>query len=147
MCRSLCAVYVRILALFPDLEAARPRSTSGIQALCSLHIALEKTKNVLQHCADCSKLYLAITGDAVVMKFERTRRVLADSLTRVEDIVPRAIGSQIAEIISELTEIEFSLGPTEKQTGDDIIVLLQKGKNIDTENSDSDFFHQSLSKI
>ncbi|KAL3646895.1 U-box domain-containing protein 6 [Castilleja foliolosa] len=77
VCRSLCAVYVRILALFPDLEAARPRSTSGIQALCSLHIALEKTKNVLQHCADCSKLYLAITGDAVVMKFERTKRVLA----------------------------------------------------------------------
>ncbi|KAL3636457.1 hypothetical protein CASFOL_021004 [Castilleja foliolosa] len=147
MCRSLCAVYVRILALFPDLEAARPRSTSGIQALCSLHIALEKTKNVLQHCADCSKLYLAITGDAVVMKFERTRRVLADSLTRVEDIVPRAIGSQIAEIIGELTEIEFSLDPTEKQTGDDIIVLLQKGKNIDTENSESDFFHQSLFKL
>ncbi|KAL3619306.1 hypothetical protein CASFOL_036876 [Castilleja foliolosa] len=95
MCRSLCAVYVRILALFPDLEAARPRSTSGIQALCSLHIALEKTKNVLQHCADC------------IMKFERTRRVLADSLTRVEDIVPRAIGSQIAEIIGELTEIDY----------------------------------------
>ncbi|KAL3624723.1 hypothetical protein CASFOL_031391 [Castilleja foliolosa] len=95
MCRSLCVVYIRILALFPDLEAARPRSRSGIQALCSLQIALEKTKNVLQHWADCSKLYLAITGDAVVMKFERTRRVLADSLTRVEDIVPQAIGSQI----------------------------------------------------
>lgn len=58
MCKSLCTVYIKVLAIFPELEAARPRSTSGIQALCALHIALEKTKNILQHCAECSKLYL-----------------------------------------------------------------------------------------
>lgn len=58
MCKILSAIYCRVLAIFPDLEAARPRSTSGIQALCSLHIALEKTKNILQHCSECSKLYL-----------------------------------------------------------------------------------------
>lgn len=58
MCKSLSAIYAKVLGIFPDLEAARPRSTSGIQALCALHIALEKTKNILQHCAECSKLYL-----------------------------------------------------------------------------------------
>lgn len=58
MCKCLCTMYVKVLSIFPDLEGARPRSTSGIQALCALHIALEKTKNVLQHCAECSKLYL-----------------------------------------------------------------------------------------
>ena len=46
------------MPIFPSLEAARPRSKSGIQALCSLHVALEKAKNVLQHCSECSKLYL-----------------------------------------------------------------------------------------
>ncbi|PWA53728.1 Armadillo [Artemisia annua] len=60
MCNTLSVIYVKVLSIFPDLEAARPRSTSGIQALCSLHIALEKTKNLLQHCAECSKLYLVI---------------------------------------------------------------------------------------
>lgn len=58
MCKSLSAIYAKVLGIFPELEAARPRSTTGIQALCALHIALEKTKNILQHCAECSKLYL-----------------------------------------------------------------------------------------
>lgn len=58
MCKILSEIYCKVLGIFPDLEAARPRSTSGIQALCSLHIALEKTKNILQHCAECSKVYL-----------------------------------------------------------------------------------------
>lgn len=58
MCKTLSAIYCKVLGIFPVLEAARPRSTTGIQALCSLHIALEKTKNILQHCAGCSKLYL-----------------------------------------------------------------------------------------
>lgn len=58
MCRRLSAIYCKILSLFPALEAAKPRSKSGIQALCSLHVALEKAKNVLQHCSESSKLYL-----------------------------------------------------------------------------------------
>lgn len=68
MCRTLSAIYCKVLAIFPELEAARPRSKSGIQALCSLHVALEKTKNILRHCSECSKLYLAITGDSVLLK-------------------------------------------------------------------------------
>lgn len=58
MCKTLSIIYCKVLSVFPSLEAARPRSKSGIQALCSLHVALEKVKNVLQHCSECSKLYL-----------------------------------------------------------------------------------------
>lgn len=58
MCKRLSAIYCKVTSIFPSLEAARPGSKSGIQALCSLHIALEKAKNVLQHCSTCSKLYL-----------------------------------------------------------------------------------------
>lgn len=149
MCATLSLIYVKVLGIFPELEAARPRSTSGIQALCSLHIALEKTKTILQHCAECSKLYLAITGDSVVLKFEKTRSALQDSLKRVEDIVPQTIGCQIADILGELEGIEFSLGPLEKQIGDEIIGLLQEGRNL---NSSSDIneletFHQAASKL
>ncbi|KAI3467684.1 hypothetical protein Pfo_024347 [Paulownia fortunei] len=148
MCKSLCGVYVKVLAIFPDLEAARPRSTSGIQALCALHIALEKTKNILQHCAECSKLYLAITGDSVVLKFEKARCALEDSLKRVEDIVPQAMGVQIAEILVELGRIEFSLDPVEKQIGDEIITLLQQGRNFNNSSNDNnelESFHQAAS--
>ncbi|PIN15113.1 Ubiquitin--protein ligase [Handroanthus impetiginosus] len=150
MCKSLCAVYLRVLAIFPELEAARPRSTSGIQALCALHIALEKTKNILQHCAECSKLYLAITGDSVVLKFEKARCALEDSLKRVEDIVPQTIGGQIAEILVELGRIEFSLDPAEKQIGDEIIALLQQGRNFNpssNENNELESFHQAACKL
>lgn len=149
MCATLSLIYVKVLGIFPDLEAARPRSTSGIQALCSLHIALEKTKTILQHCAECSKLYLAITGDSVVLKFEKAKSALEDSLKRVEDIVPRTIGCQISDILGELEGIEFSLDPLEKQIGDEIIGLLQEGRNL---NSSSDIneletFHQAASKL
>lgn len=122
MCKELSEVLCKVLSIFPSLEGARPRSKSGIQALCSLHIALEKAKNILQHCSECSKLYLvsflfffglvfyvfrffkvfkfsnskqAITGDAVLLKFEKAKIALIDGLKRVEDIVPSSIGSQV----------------------------------------------------
>ncbi|KAK9162320.1 hypothetical protein Syun_003222 [Stephania yunnanensis] len=39
---------------------------------------------------------LAITGDSIVLKFEKARSALEESLRRVEDIVPQAIGCQVA---------------------------------------------------
>ena len=58
MCKQLSMIVCRILEIFPVLEAGRPRSKSGIHALCSLHVALDKAKNLFQHCSECSKLYL-----------------------------------------------------------------------------------------
>ena len=51
----------------------------------------------------------AITGDSVALKFEKARCALADSLRRVEDIVPQAIGVQVTltEIIFFLLSISF----------------------------------------
>ncbi|XP_015894384.1 U-box domain-containing protein 6 isoform X2 [Ziziphus jujuba] len=149
MCKTLSRIYCKIMSIFPSLEAARPRSKSGIQALCSLHVALEKSKNVLQHCSQCSKLYLAITGDSVLSKFEKTRCALEDSLRRVEDIVPQSIGCQIQEIVSELEGTLFSLDPLEKQVGDEIIVLLQQGRKFDNCNDSNELesFHKAASKL
>lgn len=61
MCRILSRIVCKVLGIFPALEAAaaaQPRSKSGIQALCSLHVALERAKSHLLHCSDSSKLYL-----------------------------------------------------------------------------------------
>ncbi|KAM2745352.1 hypothetical protein PS2_021096 [Malus domestica] len=149
LCKALSGIYCKIMSIFPSLEAARPRSKSGIQALCSLHVALEKSKNVLQHCAECSKLYLAITGDSVLSKFEKARCALMDSLRRVEDIVPQSIGCQIEDIVSELEGTVLSLDPLEKQVGDEIIALLQQGKKFDNcnDNNELESFHQAATKL
>ncbi|XP_021744724.1 U-box domain-containing protein 45-like [Chenopodium quinoa] len=150
MCKLFSNIYCKVLNIFPALEAARPRSRPGIQALCSLHVALEKARNLLQHCSECSKLYLAITGDSIVLKFEKMKSALVDSLKRVEDIVPQSIGCQVQEIVSELEETAFTLDPSEKQIGDDIIVLLQQGRKFDdsfSDNSELECFHQAASKL
>ncbi|GAV85830.1 U-box domain-containing protein/KAP domain-containing protein [Cephalotus follicularis] len=149
MCKVLSAIYCKVLSIFPSLEAARPRSRSGIQALCSLHIALEKAKNILQHCSECSKLYLAITGDSVLSKFEKARFALIDSLRRVEDIVPQSIGCQVLEIVSELEGIVFSPDSLEKQVGDDIIALLQQGRKFSNSNDSNELnaFHQAAIRL
>ncbi|XP_016180828.1 U-box domain-containing protein 6-like [Arachis ipaensis] len=149
MCRTLSAIYCKILTIFPSLEAAKPRSKSGIQALCSLHVALEKSKNVLQHCSECSKLYLAITGDAVLQKFEKAKSALVDSLKLVEDIVPQSIGCQVEKIVDELASTVFAIDPSEKQVGDDLIALLQQGKKLDNSNDSSELecFHQAATRL
>ncbi|XP_047324306.1 U-box domain-containing protein 45 isoform X2 [Impatiens glandulifera] len=153
MCRTLSVIYSKLLGIFPLLEAARPRSTTGIQALCSLHIALEKTKNILQHCSECSKLYLAITGDSVVLKFDKARCALEDSLRRVQDIVPESIGCQVSDISNELEGIAFLLDPVEKQIGDDIIGLLQQGRKFESNGNDNydncelESFHQAATRL
>ncbi|KNA17583.1 hypothetical protein SOVF_078190 [Spinacia oleracea] len=150
MCKLLSNIYCKVLNIFPALEAARPRSRPGIQALCSLHVALEKARNLLQHCSECSKLYLAITGDSVVLKFEKMKCTLIDSLRRVEDIVPQSIGCQVQEIVTELEETVLSLDSSEKQVGDDIIALLQLGRKFDdsfSDNSELESFHQAASKL
>ncbi|KAL5583042.1 hypothetical protein UlMin_015484 [Ulmus minor] len=149
MCKKLSTIYCKIMSIFPSLEAAQLRRKSGIQALCSVHVALEKTKNVLQHFSGCSKLYLAITGDNVLTKFEKARCALQDGLRCVDDIVPQSIGSQILEIVSVLEVAVFALDPLEKQVGDDIIALPQQGRKFDNCNDSNELesFHQATTKL
>lgn len=40
-------------------------------------------------------LMQAITGDSVLLKFEKARCALEDSLKRVDEIVPQSIGCQV----------------------------------------------------
>jgi len=58
MCLELKRLVDRIMRIFPDIEDARPGCSSGIQTLCLLHNALDKTKQLLQYCSESSKLYM-----------------------------------------------------------------------------------------
>jgi hypothetical protein len=97
----------------------------------------------------CSKLYLAVTGDSVLTKFEKAKCALEDSLRRVEDIVPQSIGCQVQEIVNEFSSVEFALDPLEKQVGDDLIALLQQDKKFDddSESYELESFHQAATRL
>ncbi|XP_057858382.2 U-box domain-containing protein 45 [Cryptomeria japonica] len=149
MCRQLARLVGKMMKIFPAIEAARPRCKSGIQALCAFHLALEKAKSLLQHCGDCSKFYLAITGDAVLVKFERVKDDLLQGLQRLEVIVPHTLAWQITEIFKELEQAKFALEPTEKEIGDDLITLLQQDKDASGLNdiSELEAFHQAATRL
>ncbi|KAL6613998.1 hypothetical protein ACP70R_036268 [Stipagrostis hirtigluma subsp. patula] len=149
MCRAFHPAVSKLSAIFPFIEASRPRSKSGIQSLCSLHVALDKAKGLLQHCADCSRLYLAITAETVLLKFEKARSQLQESLRRVESIVTEDIGCKIVEIVGELDEIVFTLDQSEKEAGDEVINLLQRNSktNSSSDSGELEVFHMAALKL
>ena len=49
----------------------------------------------------------AITGDSVLLKFEKAKCALEDSLRRVEDIVPQSIGCQVILLSSMADAVYF----------------------------------------
>ncbi|KAF8050552.1 hypothetical protein N665_1942s0002, partial [Sinapis alba] len=87
--------------------------------------------------------------DSVVLKFEKAKTSLIDSLKRVEDIVQQSIGSQILEITMELENTQFSFDPSEKEVGDQIIGLLQQGGNFESscDNNELESFHQAGTRL
>ncbi|KAJ3678151.1 hypothetical protein LUZ60_001954 [Juncus effusus] len=151
MYNTLHPIVCKVIGIFPLIEASRPRSKSGIQALCSLHVSLDRAKALLMHCADCSKLYLAITSDSIIVKFEKVRFTLLESLRGVDDIITEHISNQIAEIVHELEEASFALDQSEKEAGEEIINLLQKNSKLpnspSTDSSELEIFHQAALKL
>lgn len=133
MCTELMKLVDRIIEIFPDLEAARPRCSLGIQSLCSLNSALEKAKLLLQHCRESSKLYLAITGDVIVSRCRRSRNLLEDSLRQIQNMVPVMLAFEISHIIDDLGAAIFVLDSSEEEAGKVVRELIQK----DTSASDS----------
>lgn len=61
ICTQLTELVDRISRIVPDIEAARPGYSSGIESLCLLNNAIDKVKLLLQHCSECSKFYLVCT--------------------------------------------------------------------------------------
>ena len=55
MCLALKKLVDRVMKIFPEIEAARPGSSTAIQPL---NEALEKAKLLLQYCSESSKLYM-----------------------------------------------------------------------------------------
>ncbi|KAL2333718.1 hypothetical protein Fmac_014931 [Flemingia macrophylla] len=124
MCAELRKLIERILRMLPDIEAVRPPS-SGIQALCLLRNEIDKAKELLLHCSESSKLYLAITGDSILSKCQKARKSLVKSLVKIQNMVPVILAAEISRLVDHLQCVAFVLDPVVEEAGRILTQLLQ----------------------
>ncbi|KAF5451446.1 hypothetical protein F2P56_026554 [Juglans regia] len=126
MCTKLQNLVTRISRIFPAIEEARPRCSSGIQELCSLNDAIEKAKQLLQYCSESSKLYLAFTGDKIAARCKRSRDLLVKCLGQLRTMLPLELGEEISHIMDDLRHATFTLESSEEEAGKAVRGLLHK---------------------
>lgn len=150
---ALCAEFMKLVdkvsSILPVIEAARPRCSAGIQALCLLHRAIEKARLILQHCSESSKLYLALTGDAIVARCERSRNMLEQSLGQLQNMVPVVLAIEITKLLDDLRSVTFILEPSEEDAGKAVHDLIRQGSSESgsTENSELKALQFAASKL
>ncbi|MQM09591.1 hypothetical protein Taro_042466 [Colocasia esculenta] len=145
MCRELTKFLDVITPLVPVIESARPGGASGIQGLCLLNNAIEKAGLLLEHCRESSKLYLAITGEAVVLRCERVRNELHESLSQIQNMVPELLATQIIEILNGLRCAKFIIDSAEEEAGRALLALLRQ--NSSTEDAEFEAFRIAASRL
>uniref|UniRef100_A0A0A8XXF2 RING-type E3 ubiquitin transferase n=1 Tax=Arundo donax TaxID=35708 RepID=A0A0A8XXF2_ARUDO len=145
MCSELTVMLDKISSILPSIEAARPGCKAGIQELCNLYNVVEKGKLITLHCIECSKLYLAITGEAIVARCERIRDSFRRSLFLIQNMVPPALANQIAEVHNDLRDVKFVLDPTEEGAGKAILQMLRQSDA--SEELELETFLEATSKL
>ncbi|GJY31984.1 U-box domain-containing protein 5 [Tanacetum coccineum] len=125
MCTELMKLVDRVDRIFSEIEAARPRCTSGIQSLCLLIEAIKKAKSLIRDCSESSKLYLALTGTTMLSRCKKSKSLLDQSLSQIQTMVPVMLASKISHIVGELRVVKFSLDPSEEEAGEAIRSILE----------------------
>ncbi|XP_030547053.1 U-box domain-containing protein 5-like isoform X1 [Rhodamnia argentea] len=149
MCAELLKIVDKVSSILPEIEAARPRCSAGIEALCLLNRAIEKANLLLQHCSESSKLYLALTGDAIVARCERSRNMLEQSLGQLHNMVPVLLAIEISKLLDNLRSATFILEPSEEDAGKAVHDLIRQGpsESGSTENSEIKALQFASSKL
>ncbi|KAK1324270.1 U-box domain-containing protein 5 [Acorus calamus] len=145
MCKELAKFVYRVICIIPVIESNHPGCRSGIQELCSLNTTVEKAKLLLQHCSEASKLYLAITGEATVLRCERIQNAINNSLTQIQNMVPQTLATQVAAILRDLREVTFVMESSEEEAGRQLLALLRQTKS--TEIAESKTFQIAASNL
>lgn len=137
MCHRLAVLVQKITEILPALEALQPEK-SGMQALCEVHWGIDRAKSFLQRIMSSSTLYLAITNDSVVLKFEKVKEGLDQSLRRLEINVLDSISQQVDFFITELQGMTFESNVADQEAGNEIVSLLQKEKEVPGFNAETE---------
>lgn len=127
MCLELKNFVDRISQIYPAIESARPRCSSGVQALCSLVVNMDTAKLLIQHCANSSKLYLAITAERILLKCKRIQNALDLCLGQIQNVVPPFLAAKISGIIEDLRSAKFHLESSEEEAGKVVLALIRRG--------------------
>uniref|UniRef100_A0A7C9F4W0 U-box domain-containing protein n=1 Tax=Opuntia streptacantha TaxID=393608 RepID=A0A7C9F4W0_OPUST len=138
LCTQFLSLLDRISGIFPHIEAVRPRCKSGIDALCLLQNAIEKARKLIRSCHESSKLYLALTGETVVSRFEKTKNHLVQNLSELQSMVPVALQLQINEILYDLHVTKFGLDVHENEAGKALRALLEQDVSVISSVGNSD---------
>ncbi|KAI3959019.1 hypothetical protein MKX01_023695 [Papaver californicum] len=146
MCFELSKYVDRISKIFPAIESAQPRCASGIEALCSLNVAMEKASLIIQHCAECSKLYLAITGNTIFLRCERVRKALEQSLCNIQNMVPMLLAAKISRIVVDLRDAKFVMESSDEVAGKVVLSLVRQESNS-SEASEFEAFQTAALKL
>lgn len=126
MCSELLKFVERISRIFPAIEAARPRCSSGIRELCLLNNAIDKTKLHLRKCSESSRLYLAVTGYATVSRCQALKNSLEERLGQIQTMVRPELAVEISHIMDDLRRATFTLDSSEEEAGNIVRGLLQQ---------------------
>ncbi|XP_050229059.1 U-box domain-containing protein 5 [Mercurialis annua] len=127
MCMELRKLVDRIDKVFPEIEDARPRCSTGIHSLCLLNGTTEKAKQILRHCCESSKLYLVLSGDAILSRCQRSRKDFEKSLGQIQTMVPTMLAAEISRVIDDLNGATFVLDPSDAEAGKAVRELIQQG--------------------
>ncbi|KDP24273.1 hypothetical protein JCGZ_26626 [Jatropha curcas] len=127
MCTELMKLVDRIGKVFPKIEAARPRVSSGIQALCSLNFSIENAMQILQSCCESSKLFLVIIGEDMLSRCQRLRNTFEQRLSHLQDMVPTLLAAEISQIINDLNAAKFMLVSSDEEAGKAMRELILQG--------------------
>ncbi|KAL1215527.1 U-box domain-containing protein 5 [Cardamine amara subsp. amara] len=146
MCLVLKKLVDRIMRIIPDMEEARPGS-SGMQTLILLHRALEKAKLLLIYCSESSKLYMAVTGEAILSRGLRAKRSLEQSLTDIRSMVPTDLAIKISQMVQDLRSTVLTLEASEEDAGRVVRELMRQSTSSSVSLDEIKDFHFAALKL
>ncbi|XP_076883302.1 U-box domain-containing protein 5-like [Bidens hawaiensis] len=125
-CLEVKKIIEKITKIFKALESARPRCKPGLQALCSLHKCMEKCDLLFRHCSEFSKLYLAISGQKIILRCERICYSLELCLGQLQNMVEPKLAAKISHIVDYIKSVAFTLDASEDEAGQVLLALLHQ---------------------
>ncbi|KAJ0251093.1 U-box domain-containing protein 5 [Hirschfeldia incana] len=141
MCLELKNLVDRVMKIFPEIEATEPGSSAAIQ---TLNKALEKAKLLLQYCSESSKLYMAVTGDAILTRGCRAKKLLEQSLDDIRTRVPTATAIKILKVVQGVRSTVLTLESSDEEAGKAIRGLM---KQSSTSSDEIRVFHFAALKL
>ncbi|KAD0059714.1 hypothetical protein E3N88_44856 [Mikania micrantha] len=125
-CLELKRIIEKIANIFTALESARPRCKKGLQALCSLHNCMEKCELLFRHCSESSKLYLAISGEKIILRCERICYSLELCLSQLQNMVEPTLAAKVSQILDYVRNVVFTLDSSDDEAGRVLLDLLHQ---------------------